>query len=179
MSDGEIWIKTEPTVFGETYVVSVQFGEDRAVTLTPTRALEYASTVLAHAQRAEYDAAVLKQLRTKGIGDDQAIMSMIVDMRKDRPPVDGEPTAPMQLSEGVNAEAKPFLAIHLDGSKWGQFEVRQAREHALGVLEAVEAADLDAGYYRILTGAVGLEEGVARAVVNDLASYRWEGESGD
>ena len=41
---------------------------------------------------------------------------------------------------------------------------------------AVAVADLDSGYLRNLTGALGLERNVAEQVVDDLGNYRTAGE---
>lgn len=65
--EGAVWIKTEPTVDGEAYVVTLEASDDVAVTLTPTTAARYALSILDAAHRAAYDAAVLRQLTSTGI----------------------------------------------------------------------------------------------------------------
>lgn len=175
MSDDDekaIWIKTEPSVDGSTYVVSLELGDDRAVVMTPERAMAHASVILAAAQRAEYDAAVVTQMRDKV--PLEAIGQLVGDLRKDRPPLDGEAIAPMEVEPAVSAKAHPFLVVSIAGEEWGQWAVPAARAHAMNLLEAVQAADLDAAYYRALTGLVGLEEGTARQVIEDLANHRQE-----
>lgn len=172
MSDA-IWIKTEPSVDGSTYVVSVEFSDDRAIVLTPERVLRYATTVLGAAQRAEYDAAVFAQMRTL-VTDDRAVAELITDLREDRPPLDDAATAPLGLVPGVNREGKPFIAVHIDGKHVGQWDVPDARSHALHALETVEAAELDGHYFRALKGLVGLDENRARQVVEDIGRHRQE-----
>lgn len=168
-----VWIKTEPSVDGSTYVVTIEFDDDHATVLTPRTARDYASAVLEYAQRAEYDGAVVTQLRSLGV-EDQAIMAVVTDLRSDRPPVEGRGIlAPMKIEPGVNPHGKGFLKLDLNGNE-GQWEVPEARTHALTVLEAVHAADLDSGYYRALTGLVGLDQGRARQVIADLADHRWD-----
>lgn len=165
-----VWIKTEPSVDGKTYVVSVAFSDDRSIVLTPDSSLRYASAVLAAAQRAEYDAAVFKQMRK--LVDVEHAAQLIIDLRRDRPLLDSSPLAPMRLEPGVNSEAKPFLAVFIDDQQVGQWDVPDAREHALGVLEAVTAAELDAGYFRALVGIINLDEARARHVIEDVGLYR-------
>lgn len=169
-TDG-LWIHTEPSADGSTYVVTISFTEDRALTLTPDAAGPYAATVLAAAQRAEHDAAVFTQLRKRGL-DTKMAAGTIVDLREDRPDLDHEATAPMMLDSGVTGQGKPFLTMRVDGRPVGQLTPRGAREHAQMALEAVTAADLDAAYYRYLAGTCRLPEPTARAAVQDLADHR-------
>ncbi|MGH3813433.1 MAG: hypothetical protein ACRDUV_13425, partial [Pseudonocardiaceae bacterium] len=174
MSDS-VWIKSEPTVDGTAYVVTLEASDDVAVTLTPERALRYAWGVLDAAHRASYDAAVLAQLTSVGRQQlsVETVAQMVIDMREDRPPLDEAATAPLRFEPGVSqAKQHPFLGIYLNGERLGQWAVADAREHAMAVLEAVVVADLDGGYYRALTGLVGLEEPRARNVVADIANHR-------
>ncbi len=125
------------------------------------------------AHRAAYDAAVLEQLHTKlGIAADDAAR-LVMDMRADRPAQDLSATKPLKLVPGVSAFTRaPFLRIEMNGKAVGQWSVEDARQHALGVLEAVVVADLDANYYRALIGQVHLDEGRSRQVVADIANHR-------
>lgn len=172
-----IWIQTEPSVDGSTYIVTLSVG-DFISALTPTTAVTHARAVLQAAQRAEYDAAVYAQiLDTIGKQNDtsaeeanQLAAQVIVDLRKDRAPA-GD-AAPLELSPGVNQKGKPFIGIHINKKQIGQWKVSQAREHALAVLEVSEAADLDAAYHRALRGLIKVEDHVARNVISGLAQYR-------
>jgi uncharacterized protein (DUF1778 family) len=67
---------------------------------------------------------------------------------------------------------RPFLALLVNGTQIGQWTVRQARTHALAVLEASECVDLDSAYRRYLVGVLDIEHGRAINVVDDLESYR-------
>jgi hypothetical protein len=169
-----VWIKTEPTVDGSAYVVTIEASQDRSTVLTPDRALRYASTILGHVARAEYDAAVVRQLGDL-IEDRKALGQMLTDLRQDRPPIDDDATAPLSFEGGVSAfTGNAFLHIAIDGRKIGQWDIADAKAHALGVLEAVSVADLDSGYYRVLRGMVGLDEGRARQIIGDLGKWRVE-----
>lgn len=172
MSDGAtVWIKTEPTVDGKAYVVTLEASDDTAVTLDPQRALRYAWGVLDAAHRAVYDAAVNRQLAA--LTDKNAAAQMINDMRQDRPPLDADATAPLAFEPGVSVfTGEPFLVVMVNGERQGQWTYGDAREHAMAVLETVVVADLDSGYYRALIGAVGLDEGRARQVVEDIGNHR-------
>jgi hypothetical protein len=167
-----VWVKTEPTVDGSAYVVTIEASDDVAVTLDPDRALRYAWGVLDAAHRAAYDAAVFKQLTKLGIEVPAA--AMVVDqLRSDRPPLDAEATKPLGFDPGVSQSTEEaFLAILIGGERVGQWNVEDARGHALAVLESVAVADLDGGYYRALIGSVGLDENRARQVVEDVGSHR-------
>lgn len=167
-----VWIKTEPTIDGSTYVVTIEASEDRSVILTPDRALRYASTILNHVARAEYDAAVARQLGNL-IEDRKMLGQMVTDLRQDRPPISDDATTPLSFEGGVSAfTGKAFLHIAIDGKKIGQWDIPDAKAHALAVLEAVSAADLDSGYYRVLRSMVGLDENTARRVIGDLGKWR-------
>lgn len=171
MSDEQmIWVRTEPSVDGTTYVASVEFSGDRAIVLTPERATAYTRAVLDAAGRAEYDSAVFDQMKSKVEVD--AVAQVILDLRKDRPPLDVEATAPLRLDPGVNSKGKPFLGLFVDDKQIGQWDVDDARQHAMHVMEAPLAADLDAAYRRVLMGMVGLDRAVAENVVDDLGKHR-------
>lgn len=169
--EDSVWIKTEPSVDGATYMVTVEIDEDRAIPLTPESAPRYAMTILQAIARAEYDAAVFKQLGAL-IPDKQAVAGMITDLRKDRPDIDTSATKPLEIEPGVNQQGKPFLSVLIDGKKVGQWTMPDAREHVLTALTVSAVADLDAGYYRALTGLIGLDETRARNVVDDLQHHR-------
>lgn len=167
-----VWIKTEPTVDGSAYVVTIEASDDRSVVLTPDRALRYADAVLAYVARAEYDAAVVKQLRNL-VDDMQAVGQIVTDLRNDRPPIADDATAPLSFESGVSAfTGEAFLHIAIDGKKVGQWDIPDAKAHALEVLESVSVADLDSGYYRALRSRVGLDESRARQVIDDLGKWR-------
>jgi len=173
VSDAEsaVWIKTEPSVDGSTYMVTVEIDNDRAIALTPDSAPRYAMTILEAIARAEYDAAVYQQLHTL-VPDQLAVAQIIRDLRKDRPDIDTSATKPLEIEPGVNSKGKPFLDVLIDGKKVGHWTMQAAREHVLAALEVTAVADLDAGYYRALIGLVGLDEARARNVVDDLQHHR-------
>lgn len=169
--ESAVWIKTEPSVDGSTYVVTIEFSDDRSIPLTPDTAPRYAMTILQAVARAEYDAAVYKQM--SGIVSDPAsVAQVITDLRQDRPDVDHSVTKPLRIEPGVNNRGEPFLHVHVDDELVGQWTMEGAREHAVTAMEASIVADLDAGFYRALTGIVGLEPARARNVIHDLANHR-------
>lgn len=161
-----VWVRTQPSASGKTYVVSIDFTDDLSVTLKPSEAAAYAAAVLAAGMYAAHDAAVLVQLTELGLTTVEAA-GAIRTLRDSRAPVPTTGTA-LALEPGVTAEGKPFLVILLAGEREGQWTVADARTHAQHVLEAVHAADLDAAYRRYLVGTVGLDEATAIAAVNDL-----------
>lgn len=165
------WIHTEPTIDGKAYIVTLSLSEDFAVTLTPTRASAYASALLAAVADAEYDHAIFRQITEKlGLGDDVAAQ-MILDLRRERPLREA---AGLTFISGVSARLRhPFVQVNgQDGQEYGQLDAPAGRRHALGVLEAVPTADLDASYYKTLRSLVNLDEGRARQVVEDIGNWR-------
>lgn len=167
-----VWIRTEPTVDGKSFMVVIEIDEDHAITLDRENANAYAYAILEAVARASYDAAVYSQIRTRISEDPHVAGHLIVDLREERPPIDFSIMAPMSFRDGVNQKGKPFLTILFNDEPAGQWDLQDAREHALGVLEAIVVAELDSGYLRALRGLVGLPEGTARNTVDDLQNYR-------
>lgn len=176
---GHVWLRSAPSADGSTYVVTLEVSADRVLTLTPTLAVAYASAVLAAAARADYDAAVLRQLTSAdGLGvDHRTAAGLLADsVRPDRPPLPDPTDGMLTLTPGVSLtpdrQLRPFLVVNLDGQPAGQWTPDDARAHAMTALEAVAVADLDAGYYRALIGPVGTDPDAARRVVDNLAEFR-------
>lgn len=177
-SDNDVWIFTEPTIDGTGYMVTINAGKDKAATLTPDDALRYAQHLLWVCSRAEYDALVARQLYDVLKGKDgpeppeRTAVYMVQQLREDRPDLDDSVTYPLTFSAGVNPKWKPFITVEVEGLPKGQWDLPAARRHALGVLEAVHVADLDAGYKRLITGTIGLPEGTAESMIGHLAELR-------
>lgn len=174
-ADGEtgVWVKTEPTLDGKGYAVTLETSADVAVGLDRTSGIEYAFYVLDCAERAAYDAAVVRQLRKRLDVPLDAVGQMVTDLRNDRPELDHK--WPIVLTPGVaRASGAPFIAISTKdgGQPIGQWTADDARQHAGDILSAVVVADLDAGYYRALVGMIGLESDRSRVVIDDLGSFR-------
>lgn len=172
--EDSIWIRTEPSVDGSTFMVTVEFGQDRSITLDEQGAFQYAKAILTAVQYAEYDAAVLKQMRELMPGaDEQTVMQLVVDMRNERPEPDFTGYEPFALVPGVSIySGKGFLTVMLDGKRAGQWDIPAAREHAMMAIEALIVADLDNTYLKILKGIVGLEDEKSRQVVAQLVRFR-------
>jgi hypothetical protein len=167
-----VWIKTEPSLDGSTYVVTVEVSADRAIILSPESAPRYAMTILAAVARAEYDAAVYRQMSAVMPDDKRAVGGLISDLRADRPDIDLSATAPLEIRPGVNKDAEPFLTVLIEDEPVGQWTIADANEHVLVALQVSAVADLDAGYYRVLTGIVGIEPDRARTIIDDLQHHR-------
>jgi hypothetical protein len=177
MSDIDaIWVISDVAPDG-TYVVTVQAGDDVAITLDRNRAIRYALTVIDASARAQYDAAVFAQMAGMGL-DERTAVEPVIQLRADRPPLDNDATAPLRFEPIVTSRTKrPAVHVHLGGkaiSEWGPVD---AAGHALHVLEVAVGVDLDAAYRRILIGTIGLDDASARAAVGDIANYRAQEES--
>lgn len=169
--ESAVWIRTEPTIDGTGWMVTMELDADHTLALDRAAAMECAYVILGAAAYAEYDASVLRQMRTR-VKDEKSAMQLVVDLRKDRPDLDWTLMAPFSLVPGVNSKAEPFLTVHMKGEPVGQWSLPDARTHALTILEALVVADLDAAYLRCLKGVVGLEDSTARNVVGDLQDFR-------
>ena len=166
-----LWVRTEPTPDGTAYMVVIETADDHAFTLDRTDALEYAASVTAIAARAEYEAAVVAQLRAADTPH-EGIAEIVWGLRARRTPI-AFPTG-IEFAAGVNADADPFIRVDVDGTAPGQIAPAAARGHAQAVLDALEVAQLDADYLEHLVVAVGVDEPTARHVVEDLATHRPE-----
>lgn len=176
MADQEptVWVTTDLDQNGKGYRVSIAASDDVAKTLTPDVALKHAYAVLQVAQQAAYDAAVMKQLTHLGVEHGDAAR-LIADMREDRPAANPKHLAPLELTPGVSAfTGEPFIHVGVQGEKVGQWDFKDAQHHALAVLGAVAAADLDSAYLRMLST---MDLGDKRfAVVNDVGNFRTDAE---
>jgi hypothetical protein len=167
---GTIWVQSDVTPDG-TYAATIHYSGDRSRILDRDAALAYAATIHDAAIRAEHDAAVLAQLVATGMPLALAA-GTLADLRKDRPPLDDQATAPLRLAPGVSGRTKEaFLAVEIDGKVVGQWTPGDARDHASNALAVVAAVDLDAAYRRWLIGKAGLAADRASAAVGDLAAY--------
>jgi hypothetical protein len=170
-----IWVISDVAPDG-TYVTTVQAGDDLAVTLDRQRALAYAVALYTAVGYAEYDAAVLKQLTTLGVGERMAARC-VADLRADRAPVDDAATAPLRFVPLVTAAREPALFVEVNRRRISQWTPADGRQHAGHVLDIVAAVDLDAAYLRFLRGPVALDDDRARAVVGTLGEHRIGGGS--
>lgn len=173
------WIRTEPTIDGSHYIVTVSFTDDFSFTVTPTRATAYTVALLAAVADAEYDHAVLRLAQERLKLDFSTAYLLVRDLRGERPE---RKAAGLAFEPLVSAEQNvPLVNIKnmTTGDYYTQWSPASCRRHALHVLEAPAAADLDATFYRILRSSVGTEEHVARNVIDDLQHYRLEWEVSD
>lgn len=169
MSDG-FWICTEPTIDGKTYVVTLSMSEDLAFTLTPIRASAYATALLAAVADAEYDHAIFRQITEKVGMAEELAFQLVRDVRNERPQREA---AGLKFIPGVSARKRhPFVQVTSNNQEVGQFDTDSARRHALHVLEAVPAADLDAAYLKVLRATIGLDENRARQIVENVGEFR-------
>lgn len=168
--DDGLWVYSDVAPDG-TFVVTVSAGPDAAVTLDRDGAVAYAVALIDVAGRAEYDAAVLRQLGHAGLSED-ATLPFVRELRADRPP----PAAtfgPLRFEPIVSHRTRePIVEIHVgEGPDRYGMSPDAARGHATHVLDVLAVADLDAAYLRRLR-LTGLEDDRARAVVEDLGKHR-------
>jgi hypothetical protein len=169
--DQEVLVESLWDTKKRAYRVAITLDGRTYARLDARSALAHAAAVLAHAQHAEYDAAVLTQLHTLGLPIEAAGES-IAGLRDKRRVPSAADTAPLRLEPGVTTAGKPFIAIKLHGEPVGQWDIPDARAHAMYVMEAVEGARLDTDYRNYLVQEVGLDDNRASQVVHGLADHR-------
>jgi hypothetical protein len=81
---------------------------------------------------------------------------------------------PLWHQSGVNRAGEPFVQLILGEKIIAQQTPEMAREHALAVLAAAEAAEQDAFILHWLKTKVGATEDAAAQVLNDFRKYRRE-----
>lgn len=170
--NGLLWVISDRDALTNTYFPAIVSG-DRTFSLSREGAVAYAHTVLEAIGRANYDAAVLKQLSQKIGIDLQTAAGFISEvMRPERPEIDFSPTKPLTFRPGINKDLLGFVDIFWDDEHIGQMRAKQAYRHAMWVLEVVSVVDLDAQYLRMLK-TMDLGDN-ALGIVADVANYRAE-----
>lgn len=162
------------------YICTINAGNDLAFVLGPDRVMRYVSQVLAVANQADHDCAVMRQLHQKlGMPVEDAAEVVLGSLRPDRPPTDHEATFPLEFHAGVGmkgVELHGYVAVaRADRGKpeeLGRWPVRTLVEHAMTVIAVVHSNELDFGYFKALRSLIGVEEDRARNVVMDLSNYR-------
>jgi hypothetical protein len=166
-----IWVLSDLAPDGESYILSIQAGEDRI--FVPQDPVAYVLTVSRAIQYAAYDSAVTRQMMTVTGGKLELVGEIINDLRGDRPPVDDAATAPLTFDPIVSSTSfDPFIHVALDGKKIGQWTLTDATEHANWVSGTMAVVDLDAAYRRYLIGTLDVGRERACAVIDDLGTYR-------
>lgn len=167
--DQGLWVRSEVMPDG-TYGVGINVGADRSWALDRDQAVAYAVACIARATEVEHDAAVLKLLTSLGLPEKTSAELIVNDIRPDRAD-DQKATAPLAFYPALGRIVGPFLRIQLDGDETGTVTPADLRDHAVAVLQAISAADLDANLRKVLVGPVGLPEHTARAVISDLSNH--------
>ncbi len=146
----------------------------RGVVLPLTRqtGLAYCATVMEAAARAEYDQVVYAHLHSI-FGDHRQALNAVMELREDRAPLDDTATAPFRFEPLVLSKTlRGAVNGYVRGDPVTQWEVADARQHALHVLDVVSGVDLDTAYHRYLRGVVGLDGDRCLAAVGALRRHR-------
>ena len=96
-------------------------------------------------------------------------------MSNDRPPLSSEPppdASSIDIESGVGMMSRLGYVQLRWGQQSGQLTTREARLHALSILDAAAAADHDAAVLRWLVDTMGLPIERASAVLVDLRKAR-------
>jgi hypothetical protein len=85
-----------------------------------------------------------------------------------------EDDLPLWHQSGVSREGEPFIQLILGEKVVAQQSVEQAREHALAILAAAEAAEQDAFLVYWLKTHVGADERAAAGLLKEFRNWRRE-----
>lgn len=167
-----VWSNSEVDPVTGRYGLSLSYEGDVAWSFTPDEGWAYVRMLTTVLARATHDAAVFKQLVATGAKREHAGAIVALDLRPDRRPVDQ--VGPIRFEAGATIEGKPFITLSLPGDEKprSQWEVEDVRHHLLGVMEAIETAELDDRLRHVLTHTIDLDDGKARAFVHLLRDYR-------
>lgn len=154
-----------------TYICTLELDNRPLRALSPAEALAYVTELMWAVTCAEYDAAVLAQLTAVKKLDMEHISWVMRGLREDRRPVQPAATYPVVYTPIVSArDHLPRVTAQCGQTKW-QWETEVARQHCQQVLQTSAGVDMDAAYYKHLTGFLGLPEGTAREMVGGLREY--------
>lgn len=78
----------------------------------------------------------------------------------------------LSLSTGVSKEGKPFVHMFVDGERVAQVSPAEAREHALHLIEAAEAAEQDAFMLDYARRRIGADDNAAAGLLVDFRNWR-------
>jgi len=172
-SEGSIWVKSE-LLPGGSYNVTLDFTPDDSITLTDEEALQYSLAILEVAHIAEYEASILAQMKAADISETTAARFIADNFRPYRHLPDTG--TPLELIPGISQRTKqPFLVIILRGVEVGQWDFKDAREHAQAILDVICVARLDQVYYHSLADRLEMAEPQARTMVSLIGKFRPNG----
>jgi hypothetical protein len=165
-----VWLNTQLQP-DEQYIVTLSIGEDYAVELTVELALSHAVEVLRHVALADYAQAIRKQMTRIGT-EAEAVEDLLRSLVPKLPLA--APVTALAMMPAINRKTgEPLLQLSFKDELLGVWTLQQARSHALGVLEAMLAADLDTSYRQVLMDVVELDGNTAAGVISDIGTQRW------
>jgi hypothetical protein len=161
-----VWVRTVPSLDGTHYTSVLEISDDIACSLNGTVSVRHALAVLDTCARAEYDAAVIRQLgNTPETG-----VSVVTAIRKTRTII-GWPTRLTLTPVVSSTTGRALVHVRIDGHVVGQWTLDDARAHAVAVLEAQESAELDTAYLLTIT-ASGVDPDYAMRIIDALNAHR-------
>jgi hypothetical protein len=165
-----LWITSDPRDDGS-YTVTVSLQGDRTWAFTPFKLRRYAAGALRTAAEADYEQAVIDQLRAGDV-DLRVVLETVAALRHFRPANDAARDCPLHYEPGVNPAGKAFVKIMVDDQQVGQVDPAELRRHAMVAYEAEVVAELDAAYRKVLVRVVGVTDEEAIGAVTDLGDHR-------
>lgn len=167
-----VWVRSAHDPATSTYRTMIEVGADRAIGLDAAGALAYANVVLDVRARAMHDAAIVAQMHSTLRLSLQDTAQALHGLRLDRPPLNYEATHPLRFEPVVShLSHEPFITIVLDGQPVGQWDIHDAADHALAIMEVVAMCDLDTAYLKYLVDTLAVAPSTAAATVSALSPH--------
>lgn len=182
--DGNLWVESDRGLLDDEHFITVHVGPDESFPLHGGQARDYALRLIAVVQRASYEAAVMRQLRSvSGLGNEH-LGIMLSEFRKNLPAFNPS-TLPLTWDYVLatrppnNPDARNFVGVaiaSIKGQAIFQVDAKGALEHAYAVLGAAAVIGLDDLYHDVLVKEFGLASDNAHNVVGSLVDFRKDGE---
>jgi hypothetical protein len=166
-----VWVTADPLPNGK-YEIVVSVDGDRSWSLSRGRARLHGLVAITIAERACYEQAIYGHcINQLGLPQDVALHILSL-FRTKLPPVDHAATDPLRFVNGINERGEAFIVIHLDQNQIGQISPSVLRSHGVALLQVRATSDLDEIYRRLMVEEIEVDDGRAKAAVNDLAKHR-------
>lgn len=168
---GEYTVRSSADPLSDGYYAAIDFDQDTTILLDAETTPSVANAMIQVVTYAEYDVAVLKQLRSQ-VSDENTAIQAVVDLRGMRPKPDLSALAPYSFTPGVNQETKPFVTVYKNEEAVAQIDLDALRGMAIDLMDAVHAAQLDQIYHTYLTETIGVSSDAATGVIGTLLEFR-------
>lgn len=163
-----VWCRVDVSPVG-TYMLTITYDDDNALSLTRDELLEYVATMSTALMRATYAEAVRAQFRDHLKIPDHLALPTLQDLRDEWPELPA--FGVYELRPTVSFEGRCSVQVWRGDRFVIQLAPHNVQEHISHALAVYAAADLDASYRRFLVGVIGTDDSRARAAVATLSQH--------